>query len=127
MGDVVARAPLPPLLAYTASKQKELSERKGKGKAFGKVKSGSLNRNKAGISEVYNKNNTLHAAPRPRTRKPEKKIEFDESARKEYLTGFQKRKQARIIKSKEKAKERERQEHKQLRVEVGDDVFLVQK
>jgi hypothetical protein len=130
MGDVAGRAPLPPLLAYTASRQKELSERKGKGKPFGRTKSGAskaASRNKVGISQVYNKNSTLQAFPRPRARKPEKKIEFDESARKEYLTGFQKRKQARIVRSKEKAKERERQEHKLLRVQVSDNSCSVGK
>lgn len=115
MGDVERRAPVAPLLAYTASKQKDLKNRRGKSK--------TINRVKPGVSKVYKTSSTF-VNSRPRNYKAEKKIDFDESARREYLTGFQKRKQARIDKGREKARERSKLEMKQMRVEVCSRVVM---
>ncbi|UZJ57421.1 hypothetical protein CBS101457_006741 [Exobasidium rhododendri] len=101
----------PPLLAFTASKQKPKLDRFGR-------KEKVVRRVKAGVSKTYNRN----AAPpsRPRFTKPEAAVVFDDSSRREYLTGFHKRKQAKITKGKEKAKERLKQEHKSMRTELRE-------
>ena len=121
MADVEGRASPPPLLAYTASKQvqrqEKLSRRAGRPKDKAKEKGKAGVRNRAGVSKTYNSN--VSATPRPRFRKPEAAIVFDDSSRREYLTGFHKRKQAKLVKGRERAKEREREERRQMRQEVS--------
>lgn len=106
----------PPLLAYTASKLEKTAQKNAKKNLKqGRVKAKPPVR-RVGVSETYR--SAANNVPRPRLRKSQGKIEFDESARRDYLTGFHKRKQAKIEKGKEKAKEREKQEKKLLRQEV---------
>ena len=85
------------MLAYTASQQ-------------AKNKRPSLGRQK----NVPSKRATY------RPRKKEEPIVFDEAARREFLTRFRKRKQARIEKSREIAKERENEERRKTRGDVSN-------
>lgn len=65
-------------------------------------------------------------APPPRKRaktdRPEE-IKFDDTARADYLTGFHKRKQARIKHAQEQAAKREKEERIAQRKEVSSDFF----
>lgn len=62
-------------------------------------------------------------APPPRKKRKRQpaveEITYDAAAREEYLSGFQKRKRARIKEAKEKAEKRERDERVQARKAVG--------
>ncbi|MCO5583295.1 hypothetical protein L7F22_037205 [Adiantum nelumboides] len=87
----------PPLLAYTVSQQQA---NKGKGKTVKKSKS---------VKQVL---------PPNRRKRATEPVLFDEDARREFLTGFRKRKQARIETVKKKALEREKEERRQSRAET---------
>lgn len=101
MSDAVA-----PLAAYTVSGQaaasgssSSSSKRKGKGKE----------RAKHGSTSSYQ--------ARPRKFRSKGTLDFDEASRAEYLTGFRKRKAARIEHARKKREEEEKEERKRLRKE----------
>lgn len=102
-GDIVKEASPPPLLAYTASRQDQA--RGSKKKAGGKAGRGKDNAK-------------AKPAPARKFKRQAEPVLFDDKARHEYLTGFRKRKQARIENSKQKAKERENEERRKARAEA---------
>lgn len=104
-GEEVAR---PALLAYTTSGQ--AAARAKKGASDRRSKDGKKRRGGTG-------------APLPPMRrgKKEAEIKFDEDARRDFLTGFRKRKQARIEKGREKAKQREKEERKVMRTQAREE------
>jgi hypothetical protein len=66
--------------------------------------------------------------PPPKKRKITHKIEeitFDKDARTEYLSGFRKRKQARIKEAKEIAAKKEREERIEMRKQVRDEFIYL--
>lgn len=87
----------PPLLAYTVSQQQI---GKGKGNTAKKTKSGK------------------HVIAPIRRKRAAEPILFDEENRREFLTGFRKRKQARIETGRKKALEREKEERRRSRAET---------
>lgn len=87
-----ASPPPPPLLAYTASSQQH---------------KGRKDRPKGGA--------TARSTATRRFQKKAEPVVFDEKARHEFLTGFRKRKQARIETGRKKAEERGREERRKAR------------
>lgn len=97
--DEVAR---PALQAYTTSAQAAVSGKKAAGRK--------------------NEGKKRRVAPPPMRRgKKEAEIKFDEDARRDFLTGFRKRKQARIEKGRDKAKQREKDERKLMRTQAREE------
>jgi hypothetical protein len=102
-------APSGGLAAYTESALRSASSSskdKGKGKARGKDRNGRSADRRPSSKSTYKKG-------------AKSKLEFDEKARQEYLTGFHKRKLQRIEIAQKKREEEAKEERKRNRREVS--------